>query len=101
MLSSTFSEDWTPFSENDDSILEPGALVRSSPPSNVELPPLKTYSSVSWARMSCPVGIVGSKDGCLVPFGEMAWSCFNSASVTYCKTCDGAAIQIDREIPKI
>lgn len=98
MLSSTFSEDWAPFSENDDSILEPGALVRSS---KVELPPLKTYSSVSWARMSCRVGIVGSKDGCLVPFGEMARSCFNSASVTYRKTCDGAAIQIDREIPKI
>ena len=83
LSSTTFSEDIAPSSaEDDDSCLGISALVRPSwPPPIAELLPL-AYSRSSWfscSRISWPVGIAGSKEGCLVPLGEIACSCLKSA----------------------
>ena len=95
LSSTTFSEDIAPSSaEDNDSCLESSALVRPSwPPPIAELLPLGAYSRSSWfscSRISWPVGIAGSKEGCLVPLGEIAFSCLKSAfyNALHSKTSD-------------
>lgn len=69
--------------EVDNSGSELPALVRPSwPPPIVELLPPRAKSPASWfngSRISSPVGIAGSKDGCLVPLGDIACSYLKSA----------------------